>query len=246
MTAEQSRLASVMVQVVDRLVADFDFLDLAHSLVRSSVELLNATSAGVLVVDKAKELQMVAASHEADPFLEIFELQRHQGPAYECWLSGEVIQESALAKSQRWSEFAAKAMAQGCQSTVAVPLRLRGQTLGALNVLWPYEGPVSPSDIQAAQALADLASVGLGQQAASIDPRQVALQLDQAVQSRTMVEQAKGMLVIQSQIPLDAAFELLSDYSQFSGTFLREVALQVIQREINADSIQAALAAKFK
>jgi GAF domain-containing protein len=238
MTDARTDLPAALATLADALVTDFDFIDLAHSLARSTVAALDASAAGVMVVDRSGELQVVAASDEDTHVLEVFELQRHQGPCYDSWVTGRAISASELGAQDTWPDFALRAGELGYESSCAVPLRFRGHDLGALNVFWSTHHDVTAEDLRAAQALANLAAVGLAQQSAPINQRDLAEEVESAIHGRIAIEQAKGMLAVQAGITVEAAFDLMSAYAARHGSFVRAVAQQVVDRRVTARQMQ--------
>ncbi len=228
----RTELPAALATLAEALVTDFDFVDLAHSLARSTVAALDAAAAGVMVVDRSGELQVVAASNEDAHVLEVFELQRQQGPCYDSWITGQAISASDLASHVTWPDFVAQALELGYTSACAVPLHFRGNGLGALNVFWSSPHEITSADLHAAQALANLAAVGLAQQAAPVNPRDLAEEVESAIHGRIAIEQAKGMLAVQAGITLEAAFELMSDFAHSRQVFVRAVARDVVERRI--------------
>ncbi|MGI9135919.1 MAG: GAF domain-containing protein [Candidatus Nanopelagicales bacterium] len=150
MTDPRTDLPAALTTLAEALVTDFDFIDLAHSLARSTVDALDAAAAGVMVVDRGGDLQVVAASDENTRILEVFELQRHQGPCYDSWVSGQPVSASDLTVRGTWPDFSQRALELGYASACAVPLRFRVHELGALNIFWSSLHEVTSADLHAA------------------------------------------------------------------------------------------------
>jgi transcriptional regulator with GAF, ATPase, and Fis domain len=233
MTGHPQDLGQVLVSLVDQLVTDFDFVDLAHSLTQAVIDLVGADAAGVMVVDRSKVLRVIAASDEDTHVLEVFEVQSRQGPCFEAWSNGSALFEADIAAVKRWPLFSQQAANLGYVMTAAVPLRLGGEIFGALNIFW-RAGPLPEDFMQSLQALADLAAVGLGQQVALMDPRQLAGQIDRAMRSRVAIEQAKGMLAVQANVNMDQAYSLMTHYGRRHGMFISEIAQRVLERSLSA------------
>lgn len=234
MSDPRTELPAALATLAGALVTDFDFIDLAHSLARSTVATLDAAAAGVMVVDRRGELQVVAASDEGTHVLEVFELQRHQGPCFDSWVTGQAVSATDLGAQEAWPDFSRRAFDLGYVSACAVPLHFRGNGLGALNVFWSTPHEVTAADLQSAQALANLAAVGLAQQAAPVNPRDLAEEVESAIHGRIAIEQAKGMLAVQAGITVEAAYELMSRYARSQQSFVRAVARDVVERKVTA------------
>ena len=220
-----AEFAHVMAEAVRTLASDFEFLDLAHQLTVSTVSLLGAGAAGVMLEDATGRLQVLSASDEDTRLLEIFELQREEGPCYECWRSGTVVTAPDILTGDRWPSFVKEARTLGFVSAAAVPLRLRAR-------VWTTPWTVSAQDMDAVQALADVAAVGLVQQRLARESGVVAEQLENALHSRVTIEQAKGLVATKAHVDIDDAFGILEAYAVASGSSVVAVAQDVVDRII--------------
>ena len=207
------------------MVADFDVIDFLHMLTDRSVRLLEASAAGVVLADPRGQLRVAAASSEEASLLELFQLQNDQGPCLECFRTGQPVTAADLAGvAQQWPRFAQAAMRSGFRSVQALPMRLRDQVIGALNLFAVQPDPFSPADLRIGQALADVATIGLLQERNVRRREAVAEQLQSALNSRVIIEQAKGKLAERLSIDMDRAFAMLRDYARNSNQRLTEVA----------------------
>lgn len=220
----------VMAVAVKTLASDFEFLDLAHQLSVSTARLLDAAAAGVMLEDGLGRLQVLSASDEDTHLLEVFELQRQEGPCFECWESGDVVLAPDLTVIDRWGSFAPEARARGFLSAAAVPLRLRAQVVGALNVFWSQSRTIGSREIDAAQALADVAAVGLVQQRLARESGVLAEQMQSALHARVTVEQAKGIVAVKAGVSITEAFDILEDTSLERRESIVAVAQAVVDR----------------
>ena len=220
----QALTASTFVELVDTLVEDFDVIDLLTVLASRCVELLDAAAAGILLADESGHLRVMAASTEQIALLELFQVQNEQGPCLESFRTGHVVADPDLTAGSRWPLFAAESIAAGFPSVCAVPMRLREVILGCLNLFLTNPVPLSASDIQLAQALADVASIAMVQDQAARDAaiREGRLQL--ALNSRIVIEQAKGMLAEHGGVDMDEAFNQLRNFARSNNRRLTEVA----------------------
>lgn len=240
MTREQ-RLAHVFVELADTLVADFDVIDLLHTLCERSVELLQADAAGLILADPRGRLQVMASTTEHAELLELFVLQRDDGPCLECYRTGEQIVNINLDEVQdRWPAFRAATTELGYRSTHALPLRLRGQVLGVLNLLCKHNLTLTEDDIALGQALCDVATVGLLQERTIREGEVLAEQLQSALNSRVMIEQAKGVLAARTGSDVDSAFTLMRRYARNNHLQLGAVAAEIIAGSISTATLQPA------
>ena len=232
METRDVRLVRTFVEVADTLVADFDVVDLLTSLANHCVELFDASEAGLLLTDRNGGLEVVASSSSAMASLELFELQHDEGPCVDCFRTGQPISVADLeVDRQRWPRFAAEALDAGFHAACALPMRLRESTIGALNLLRTDTGVLSDSDLSAAQALADVATIGLIHQRAAEDARLLTEQLQRALDSRIVIEQAKGVLAAHGALSMTGAFEALRGYARAHQERLSDVAAAVAARE---------------
>lgn len=227
--SREQRLASVFVELADTLVAGFDVIDFLHTLTERSVELLQADAAGLILVDPKGRLQVLASTTDQARALELFELQGSEGPCLDCFTTGQPVVNIDLAEVQaRWPRFQAATTAAGYRSVHALPLRLRGQVLGAMNLFCRDESNLSDDDIAIGQALSDVATIGLLQERTVRHSEVVTEQLQAALNSRIVIEQAKGVLAERSGVGVDAAFAVLRTYARRNGRHLSAVAAAVI------------------
>ena len=194
-TARERRLIETFVSLADTLVEDFDLVEFLAALTERIVDLEFADEAGILLVDETGDLQFVAASHERTHLLELFQVQTQEGPCQDCFTSGRPVGVVDLEHERdRWTRFTPRALATGFRAVQAVPLRLRGTILGALNLFQTNPGGLDEGVQAAVQAMADVATIGLLQQREVHRAHTIEGQLQHALHSRVNVEQAKGIL----------------------------------------------------
>ena len=218
-------LSDTFVELADTMVADFDVIDFLHLLTDRSVLLLEAGAAGVVLADPRGELRVAAASSEEAGLLELFQLQNDQGPCLECFRTGRAVTATDLAgPAPQWPRFAEAAARSGFRSVEALPMRLRDQVIGALNLFGTGPGGFDAADLRIGQALADVATIGLLQERNVRRRETVAEQLQGALNSRVVIEQAKGKLAERLSIDMDRSFKMLRDYARNSNQHLTDVA----------------------
>ena len=222
-------LSETFVELTDTMVADFDVIDFLHVLTDRSVQLLDVSAAGLLLADPRGELRVVAASSEAARLVELFQLQNQQGPCLDCFRAGQPVTAADLAAAeQRWPRFAAAALQAGFGAVQALPMRLREQVIGALNLFRADAGAFAPEDVRVAQALADVATISLLHERNVRRTDTLNEQLQTALNSRVVIEQAKGKLAERLGLDMDQAFGLLREYARARNLRLSDLAQAVI------------------
>lgn len=230
-TREQQLLLA-FVDMADTLVDDYDVMEVLHRLSDYCVSLLGASAAGMLLSDQHGGLQVMAASSERTRLLELLQLQADEGPCMDAYRTGELVQVGDLAEQrERWPVFVPEALAEGFRSVQAVPLRLRSQVIGALN-LFSRDNGLGAQNLQVVRALADTATIGILQERAIRRGEVLTEQLQRALNSRIVIEQAKGVLSHAGQVPMDQAFEHLRTYSRTHNQRLSDVADTITQGQL--------------
>jgi GAF domain-containing protein len=233
----ETLLIEAFVVLADTMVDDYDIIDLLDRLVGYSVELLAADAAGILLVDTMGELRVVASSDEQTSWMELMQLQADEGPSVECFRTGAPVSIGDLAEAaERWPRFVAAVRERRAYRSVhALPLRLRGDAVGTLNLFHQLPGPLPAADLALGQALADVATIGILSERAIRRGVVVNEQLQLAVNSRIIIEQAKGVLAQHGNLNMDAAFDRLRRYARRNHLRLSDVARRVVDTDLAAD-----------
>jgi transcriptional regulator with GAF, ATPase, and Fis domain len=223
-------LSDAFVELTDTMVAGFDVIDFLHLLTDRSVQLLDVEAAGLLLADPRGELRVVAASSEAARLIELFQLQNDQGPCLDCYRSGKPVHAADLAAAtERWPRFAPAARQAGFTAVQALPMRLREQVIGALNLFRTGPGAFGGADVRIGQALADVATISLLHERGMRRSEILNEQLQTALNSRVVIEQAKGKLAERLGVEMDEAFSLLRDFARARNRRLSELARAFIE-----------------
>lgn len=235
---DQQRLGRVFVELADTLVTDFDVVEFMTMLAHRVVELLGAREAGVVLADERGLLRSVASTHESAHLLDLFELQNQEGPCLDCYRSGEAILNHSLAGADNpWPRFAEEARRLGFTTVHALPMRLRGEVIGAVNIFASNATPLTPSEIEVGQALADVATVGLLQERSIREARLLNEQLQSALNSRIVIEQAKGMVGERLDLDMAQAFTTLRGHARNHNVRLADLANDIIAGSVNASTL---------
>jgi transcriptional regulator with GAF, ATPase, and Fis domain len=229
MMAREQRLAEVFVELADTLVEEFDVVDFLQRLTERCVELVDTDAAGLMLDDQRGNLQVVAYTTEPARLLELFELQKAEGPCLDCFATGQVIANVDLADStSRWPVFTEAALGSGFTYSHTLPLRLRREVLGALNLFTVEPKALTDDHLAVAQGMADVATIGLLHERALRDQVILAEQLQTALHSRIVIEQAKGVLSARAGISVSEAFSRMRTHARRTGEQLTAVAEAVV------------------
>jgi GAF domain-containing protein len=238
-TEREELISLAFVTLADTLIDEYDVIDLLDRLAGFSVQLLPADAAGIVLGDARRELRAVAASDEAAHVMELLQLQSNEGPCLDCFQSAGPVSVADLAEtSSRWPTFVAAVAQRGdFRSVHALPLRLRGRAIGALNLFGAAPGPLPELDLALGQALADVATIGILQERAIRRGEVLNEQLQSALNSRVIIEQAKGALAQHGQLPPAVAFERLRHYARSHNLKLTHLARRIVDKEFNLAEI---------
>lgn len=233
MSRSESEVSRAFVSLASSLATGADVVDLLSDLTAACARLLDVASAGLLLADQHGTLHVLAASSERTRELEVFQVQRAQGPCLDSYLSGEpVLVADLAAATDRWAQFVPHARQAGFASVHALPLRFNDLRLGTLGLFGTAVGDLNGNDLSLGQALADVASVALVQDRALDDRNAVNEQLQTALTSRVVLEQAKGILAQQGDLDMVGAFQALRRYARDHNQRLTDVARAVTSRQL--------------
>jgi GAF domain-containing protein len=234
----ETMLARTLVALADALVADFDVVELLTLLTDGCIDVLDVGAAGLMLVAPEGDLRVMAASSEAMRVLELLELQSQEGPCLDCYRTGQpVVNQDLATVNGRWPRFAAEALAAGFHSVHALPMRLRGTVIGALNLLHIHPGEMRHADIAAAQAMADVATIAILQHRATLEAQVINAQLNHALTSRIVIEQAKGIIAEREGLTMEQAFSTLRNHARNHNLRLVDVARDVIDGTLAAATL---------
>jgi serine phosphatase RsbU (regulator of sigma subunit) len=234
----EALLARTLVELADTLVDDFDVVELLTMLTDRCVEVLDVAAAGLMLAYPGGELRVMASSSDAMRLLELFELQSEEGPCPDCYRTGKpIVNHRLTASGGPWPRFGPRAVEAGFRSVHALPMRLRDVTIGALNLFRTDEGALNDADVAAAQALADVATITVLHHHAASDARLVNEQLHHALNSRVVIEQAKGVVAERAGLDMSQAFSALRNHARSHNLRLVDVAEDVIAGTLAARSL---------
>ena len=226
------------VDLSNELVDDYDVVEMLAQLTAHCASLLDISSAGLLLADGRGVLHLMASSSERTHHLELFQLQRDEGPCLDCYRERAPVKVADLeAEQERWPEFCEAARAVGFRSVHALPMHLKGNVLGTLGLFGEEVGALEDDDLALAQALVHVASVAIINERAANDRETINAQLQHALTSRIVVEQAKGVIAHGGNLEMDAAFAVLRRYARDHSRKLSDVAGEIVRRELAQDAV---------
>lgn len=229
MSTREDQLLQTVATLADSLVDDFDVVDLLQLLVEHCADLFDAVAAGILLVDGNGQLEVIVSTSERSEFVEMMQLRAGEGPCVEAVATGQVVSvENLRDVADRWPKFAADARRSGFASLHAIPMRLRDSIIGSLNLFRDRVGKLNEPDAIAAKALADIATISILQQRLVEESIVTQGQLQRALDSRVVIEQAKGYIAQRHNLDMDAAFQLIRSHARSTQTRLSEVATEII------------------
>lgn len=231
---------SALAEVTSALVDTYDVVSALTALARSCVDVFGAGASGILLVgsvdprhtsaDSPAPLELLAASsHEAGE-LEMFQAQVHEGPCLDAVGQNAIVSvTTAVEMVRRWPRMGVAIEAGGYHSAHAFPMLWRGLPLGAVNIFLVDERELAPEDVAAGRAFADVATIAIVHARSMTDPTRLMRDIQQALDGRIVVEQAKGVLAVQEGVDPGTAFGLLAERSRDEGVALAELAAQVME-----------------
>lgn len=234
-SSREAKLSAAFVTLADTLTSRFDLVDLLHTLVDTCTSLLNVAAGGLILADaRSGELHVMASSSEDADLLEVVQLGAADGPCLECFRTGKALTIGDLEQTDgRWPAFTAAALDRGFRSMHATPMRLRDRVIGTMNLFGREVGELNTRDIALGQALTDVATIGILQERLLRESKVVGDQLQHALESRIVIEQAKGVLAQSAALSMDDSFRSMRSYARSQGLPLQAVAAQVVARTID-------------
>ena len=238
-TSREARLLQTFVTLADTMVDDYDVVELLQQLVDACRDQLDTTAAGILLADARGDLELVVSTSEASRLVEIMQLAAQAGPCIESYRTGATVSVPSIEEvPAEWAAFRDSALAQGFASVEAIPLRLREATIGTLNLLRSESGTLAAEDAITARAFADVATIGILHERSIRESEVLAQQLQLALNSRVIIEQAKGVVSYTNGVPVEEAFDLIRGFARRHRLQLSDVAARLVRRELTIDDAE--------
>ena len=222
-------VVDTIIELADTLASDYDVGDLLHMLVERCVAVLDVAAGGVLLEAADGHLRVAAATSGKITELEELEIEAGDGACLEAYQRARQVLCGDLREAQhRWPRAAPKAVDLGIIAVCTFPLRLRSDCIGSLCLYRESPGELRDDQLRLAQAFADVAAIGILQQRTLASGEQRAQQLQHALESRIIIEQAKGILAERHGITPNQAFRALRRHARHHQRKVRELAQQVV------------------
>ncbi|WP_183086563.1 GAF and ANTAR domain-containing protein [Mycetocola zhadangensis] len=236
--SREEKINAAFVSMTDALMSEYDIVDLLSTLLNACIDVLDMDAGGILLVDATGELELVASTSEEAEIVETIIVAAGEGPCIECYDKAEHVSVPDIERvAEKWPKFYASAKQQGFLSTYAVPMRLRDEVMGVMNILSAQPVEISEGDGKIAQALADLAVLGVLHERNFRTPVAVTEQLHLALDTRILIEQAKGVLAQREHLTMTEAFDALRHYARVNGLTLRHVAEATVHRTLATEDL---------
>lgn len=239
-TTYYQHLSATLLELADTLGSDYDLVDYLDTLLQRSCAVLDATAGGVMLDNGQGTLEVMASSDERMRLLELFEVQGEEGPCVDAYQLGQRVVADDLSDSQQWPAFLPVARERGFAAVFAFPLRWRNRSIGALNIFRDQPGPAEPAQLHGAQALAQMAAIGILHERAVREARELADHLQTALNSRVVIEQAKGILAERGNCDMGEAYEILRGYCRDNNARMRDTATAIAHGDLAVDTVLAA------
>jgi len=228
------RLAAAYSELQQLLLAGPDVADFLDQLARLSVELVPGSSCGITM---RRDHQVVTAAHSDTLAMVLDEIQygRGQGPCLQALHTGTRVEVPDLAADDRWPEYRTRALANGVASSVSLPLRINGDTIGALNLYSRELHTFTPIDVAALDGYARQAATALGLLLRHARQQEIQAEIVDGLAARTVIDQALGILMAQQKVTASEAFAALRRASQNGNRKLSDLAAEIVKNTTGQD-----------
>lgn len=222
-------MTEVLSEFAHTLANRYEVSEVLYRLAEHIVEILGAVGTGVALTDSDGRLHPVTGINELSLGLETLEERFQEGPCVDAYLLGKVVRVSDLSKPpEQWPRWNKEARERNVRAVLGVPLRVRDESLGAVNIYSAEPREWHDTDVKVACILADMAASYVANASALEESRRTTEQLREALESRIIIEQAKGVLANELRCTVDQAFVVLREHARRNGASLRQVAHAVV------------------
>jgi GAF domain-containing protein len=207
--------------------------DAMRDIVQTTHTIFAVTGAGLMLADEEHHLRNAAVSDERLQHLEDLQVYHQEGPCITAFEEQVLVGAEDLTEEQRWPQFTAAAVDRGIRAVLASPLPYNQDAVGAVAVLSDQPHPWTAEGELALLALTDLAALLIASMMQGEQQSQLAAQLQLALNTRAVIEQAKGVLVGQQGLTPHRAYQQLRDQARTERRKLAEVSADVVRKAAN-------------
>lgn len=231
-TRHDDQIAQALVEFIGALTRQHTVESVLNSLADYCLRILPADGVGVLLLEE-HQLTVATTNSEVGEAVESLEVELEEGPCVECVRVGHpVLVADLAAAADRYPRFVPRALDAGAHAIHALPMTGHGELVGSLNIVSLAPIEMSGTDLSTAQMLADIAVSYIFAVRLHEETSRLAGQLQNALDTRVLIEQAKGMLAERHDIPLGEAFDRLRRHARNQSTPVREIARQVVEERL--------------
>lgn len=210
-----------------KLLTDYDSHEVLEELAEHLTNLLGLMGSGFSLGQDGKLIAITAVPPHLAPLERRQEIDQ-RGPCVHAFTTGAIVAVPDLSQETRWPEYSNLAAELGVRAVVGMPMTLEGQTVGSFNLFRATPGPWGENDLAAASVLLQLAAAFLINTSTLSKQTQMAEQLQRALDTRILLEQAKGVLAEAHSINVDQAFIQIRHYARDRNLKIRDVAHGVV------------------
>ena len=229
--ADQTAVIRAFADFARTIAGPYEIGDVLFRLTDRTAAILDIDGAGVSLSD-AGELKFVSATDDRTIVIEEHPVDFVTGPCLDSYRSGDFVTSADLSAEERWPDYTPFVLGQGFRSVAGIPMMAAGTSIGALNLYRHAPGEWPADELEIAGVLADMAS-GYIVNARTLSAReQLATQLQHALNSRVIIEQAKGVLAGRTGTNPEQAFNTMRGYARRNGRKLHDVAHDIVERDL--------------
>jgi GAF domain-containing protein len=230
--ADQSALNQAFAEYARSIALQYEIGEVLFRLTDQAVSVLGVDGAGVSIVDADGSLQFVTATDQHTTRVEEHQIETSEGPCHQAFLSGKHVTCTDLSADDRWPVYAAAALEEGLRAAVGIPMTVEGTGIGALNLYAREARAWTEEDLEVGQLLADMASGYIVNARILAESRRLANQLQNALDSRVVIEQAKGIAAERHGIDPSAAFDMIRSHARSNNETVHEIARAIVERSL--------------
>lgn len=236
---DQHAALELMQRFARTLVGTYDLDEVLSDLAGRLQYVLDVEGAGVMLADAEGTLRFTSSSDDKLERLEDLQIELGEGPCLLAYETGKPVMATDLRGDRDFPRFGPRAVEAGLHAVYSYPLQYEARSFGALNLYRSQPGPLGTEREELGETFADIAALYLMHGADDERRDIINRQLQGALDSRVVIEQAKGFVAAACDITPAAAFTALRGYARRHGTPLRTIALDVVERTLSADALLA-------